>query len=147
MLGSFSNQQYSTSEDPHVEGYGLTLYRQGSIVFGRFCWATGIEIPCVPIQSAMIDNARLLSFRAKLSIGQEITKETGPRGRPAYRLVEFRGNLGKNLISGVVSIKSLYSPLAPAEIERVKLRRVPLADSPVASYQEWAADPLNKPLD
>ena len=35
-LGSFSNQRQSTSDDPHIEGYSLILYREGKIVFGRF---------------------------------------------------------------------------------------------------------------
>ena len=67
-LGSFSNQRQSTSDDPHIEGYSLTLYREGEIVFGRFCWATGIEIPCAPIQKAVIGRAGKLTFETKLSI-------------------------------------------------------------------------------
>ena len=147
-LGYFSNQQtYLVTDDPHMEGYSLTLYRQGKIVFGRFCQATGIEVPCAPIQHALIDNRRTLKFQVKLSIGTEISKETGPQGRPAYRLIEFDGKIKGKLITGVISTKSAYAPLAPAETECVKLPRVTYKVSPIRSYQKWAADPLNKPVD
>ena len=146
-LGSFSNQRQSISDDPHIEGYSLMLYREGEIVFGRFCWATGIEIPCAPIQKAVIGRAGKLTFETKLSIGQEISKDTGPQGRPAYRLVTFRGKIGKNSIPGVVSIKSAYAPNTQAETESVTLKRTPFKGGALHSYQAWAQDPLNKPAD
>ena len=146
-LGHYSNQKSSLiSGDPHIEGYSLNLYRQGKIVFGRFCWATGVEVPCVPIQNAVINSQRMLAFQAQISIGTEISKETGPQGRPAYRLITFRGKVANKLISGVVSKKNAYTPLTLAETERVKLLRVPNEENPISSYQEWASDPLNKPV-
>ena len=146
-LGSFSNQRQSISDDPHIEGYSLTLYREGAIVFGRFCWAMGIEVPCAPIQKAVIDRAGNLTFETKLSIGLEISRDTGANGRPAYRLISFRGKIRKNSIPGVVSIKSTYSLNTPAETERVTLKRIPYKGHALSSYQEWAQDPLNKPVD
>ena len=123
------------------------LYREGKVVFGRFCWATGIEVPCAPIQKAVIDRTGKLTFQVKLSIGQEITKDTGHQGRPAYRFISFRGKIGKESIPGVISIKNIYAPLAPVETETIKLKRVPSTGSPIPSYQEWALDRLNKPVD
>lgn len=146
-LGSFSNQRQSISDDPHIEGYSLTLYREGEIIFGRFCWATGIEVPCAPVQKAVIDRAGNLTFETKLSIGQEISKDTGPQGRSAYRLITFRGKIRKNSIPGVVSIKNAYALNTSAETERVTLKRIPFKERAVPSYQEWAQDPLNKPAD
>lgn len=146
-LGSYSNQRQSTSDDPHIEGYSLILYREGKIVFGRFCWATGIEVPCAPIQKAAIDKVGNLTFQAKLSIGQEVSKDTGPQGRPAYRLVTFRGEIRKNSIPGVVSIKSVYAPDTSVETEIVTLKRIPFKGSAILSYREWVQDPLNRPVD
>lgn len=140
-IGTFSNQQQSVSDDPHIEGYSLTLYREGEIVFGRFCWATGIEVPCAPIQKAAIDRRGVLTFQVRLSIGQEISKDTLPEGRPAYRVVSFRGKIGKNSIPGVLSIKSEYEVHSPAAIERIKLKRIPFKGSAVSSYQEWVQAP------
>lgn len=146
-LGSFSNQQHSTSDDPHIEGYSLMLYRDGAIVFGRFCWAIGIEIPCAPIQKASVDRVGNLTFETKISIGQEISRDTGANGRPAYRLISFRGKIRKNSIPGVVSIKNAYALNTSAETERVTLKRTQVKGSALHSYQEWAQDPLNKPVD
>ena len=140
-IGTFSNQRQSISDDPHIEGYSLTLYREGKIVFGRFCWATGIEVPCAPIQKAAIDRRGVLTFQVRLSIGQEISKDTPPEGRPAYRVVSFRGKIGKNSIPGVLSIKSDYGEHSPAVIERIKLKRIPFKGSAVSSYQEWVQTP------
>lgn len=147
FLGSFSNQKHSISEDPHIEGYSLALYREGEIVFGRFCWATGIEVPCAPIQDAVIDRTGNLKFKVKLSIGQEFSKESGPKGRPACRLIKFQGKIGENLIPGTVSISNIYKPKSPADIEKVKLKKVPYKGNLIQSYQEWIADPQNKPTD
>ncbi len=147
FLGSFSNQQQSISEDPHIEGYSLTLYRQGNIVFGRFCWATGIEAPCAPIQNAVIDRAGRITFKTKLSIGKEFSKDAGVEGHPACRVIKFRGKIRENSIPGVVSVWSIYTPQAPAETETVKLKRVPFKGGSIQSYQEWALDPQNKPID
>lgn len=146
-LGAFSNQRQSISDDPHIEGYSLTLYREGAIVFGRFCSAMGIEVACAPIQKAVIDRAGNLTFETKLSIGLEISSNTGASGRPAYRLISFRGKIRKNSIPGVVSIRSAYSPNTSADMERVTLKRIPYEGRGLSSYQEWAQDPLNKSVD
>jgi hypothetical protein len=147
LLGAYSNQKTSTGVDPHIESYSLTLYREGEIVFGRFCWGTGIEVPCAPIQNASLDQRRNLKFQAKLSIGTEFNKEAGPKGRPAYRLIEFQGKIDHRLLTGKVTTKSGYHPHAPGSITRVKMRRQATPENPISSYQEWAADPVNKPAD
>ena len=141
MLGDYSNQRtYLVSDDPHMEGYSLTLYRQGKIVFGRFCRAAGIEVPCAPIQKAIIENRKTLNFQVKMVTGTVLE-------RPAYQLIEFKGEIRNKYISGVISTKSSYAQLEPAEIERVKLRLVPYKGEPISSYQEWASDRLNKSVD
>ena len=140
-LGDYSNQRtYLVSDDPHMEGYSLTLYRQGKIVFGRFCRAAGIEVPCAPIQKAIVGNRKTLSFQVKIVTGTVLE-------RPAYQLLQFKGEIRNKYISGVISTKSSYAPLEPAEVERVKLLLVPYKGDPIGSYQEWTSDSLHKSVD
>lgn len=147
ILGTFSNQTSSASDDPHIEGYSVTLYRQENQFFGRFCWATGIEAPCAPILEARLKNSRVLTFQAKLSIGQEFSGETNPQGQPAFRLISFQGFLDKKALRGVITIKNLNRLNEAAESEKVILHHVKFSGPRVKSYQEWISDPLNQPLE
>lgn len=146
-LGFYSNQVSSRSEDPHLEGYSVTLYREGKILFGRFCWATGIEVPCAPIQEASLDPHDRLKFKVKMSIGTEISKATAPEGRPARDLVEFRGKWSSARIKGNLSKLNGYDLSLPETIEKVVLQLSDVTPDSVKSHEDWLADPRNAPAD
>lgn len=145
VLGIFSNQVSSSSDDPHLEGYSVTLYREGKILFGRFCWATGIEVPCAPLQDAFLGPNGKLEFAVRLSAGTEISKATGPKGRPARNLIGFSGKWSTTRIDGQLSKRNGYDLSLPAEVEKIVLERSDAVPDDVTSHDEWANDPLNTP--
>ena len=129
LIGNYSNQKtYSVTGDSHMQGYGLNLYRRGQTISGRFCVAMGIEDSCASIQNAAIDKRGSLKFKATIPIGTEISQETGPEGRTAYRFIEFRGLLKRTYISGVISSKNAEAADAPISAERIKLRRTMIGE-------------------
>lgn len=147
-LGFFSNQRtVGSSDDPHTEGYALDLYREGPRVFGQFCVSTGIETPCGVIDTADIKvTTGAITFRAKLSTGSEVTRESGPKGRPTRDIFEFVGRLSANAVKGRVTHRNGYDSRTDAQTESVSLRRG-RADTVSTSYADWMRDPANKPAD
>lgn len=146
-LGSFSNQRQSLSADPHIEGYTVTLYRQNQIIFGRVCLGTGIELACAPIKDAAMDARGKISFQSVLSVGREISKDTGPEGKPALRSIEFHGQIKHKALRGNLSVKNADSSSSPIESKTVNLKRIRSSEVVVQSYEEWSANPLNKPIE
>lgn len=146
-LGSFSNQRESFSTDRHIEGNTVTLYRKEEILFGRICMGTGIEVTCAPIKDAAMDAKGKISFQSVLSVGREISKDTGPEGKPALRSIEFHGQIKHKALRGNLSVKNAYSSSSPIESKTVNLKRIRSSEVTVQSYEEWSANPLNKPIE
>jgi len=150
-LGTYSNQTNSNDEDPHFEGYILDLFREGDIVFGRFFFATGIEVPFIQIQDVVLNsNKNHLFFRAKMSLGREgwsRGKGTG-EGRLTRDLIEFNGTITESAVTGTLTRKDGYDPHLPGQNESVTLKRVKKewSGDPIgSSYAKWAAEPWNNP--
>lgn len=145
LIGAYSNQQSSSSDEPHTYGYSVTLYQEGTAIFGQFCWATGMEVPCAPIQDAKLDQRGKLHFRVKISIGTEFSPATSSEGRPARNLVEFAGRLGQQGLAGKLTKRNGYEPNAPADTEWVKLKPVQPMTTPPKSHSDWQVEPANSP--
>lgn len=150
-LGTYSNQTHSHDEDPHFEGYILDLFREGDVVFGRFFFATGIEVPFVQIQDVVLNsNNHHLFFRAKMSLAREgwpRGKSTG-EGRPTRDLIEFNGTITEVAVTGTLTRKDGYDPHLPGQSEFVTLKRVEKewSGDPIgSSYAKWSAEPWNNP--
>lgn len=140
-LGRFSNQKtYLVTDDPHLEGYSVSLYRQGEVVFGNFCRAAGIEVPCSPIQGVALNKKHELKFRVKMHVGTV-------RKQPAYDLIEFEGKIGNKNLFGKISTFKSYLPDAPINVERVRLALKGDQEKSISSYEEWTANQNNKPIE
>ncbi|MBW8809547.1 MAG: hypothetical protein JF591_12075, partial [Lysobacter sp.] len=83
-LGVYSNVRITGGgDDPHAEGYDCELYRENGQLFGLFHSSQGMvgDTPRGRLQDVRYDPAkRTLFFRAKLTLGQEISRDTGPDG-------------------------------------------------------------------
>jgi hypothetical protein len=147
-LGYYSNQVSSNSEDPHLQGYSLNLFREDSQLFGRFCFATGIEVPCAPIENVIFySNSSNLTFKVRMSLGREYGKDKPPEGRPSRDLIEFNGKLAKNKVTGTLLLKDGYNSTLSGESEFIILKRSSEKwGENTTSYAQWSADPLNRPL-
>lgn len=150
-LGVYSNVRITGSgEDPHAEGYDCELYRENGQVFGLFYSSQGMvgDTPRGRLQDVRYDPAkRTLFFRAKLTLGQEISRDTGPDGRPSRDLFEFDGTLDAKRLSGTVTHRDGYHPAEPGERETVSLkldreRSAQARELAPASRKAWEAEDL-----
>lgn len=118
-LGVYSNVRITGSDDdPHAEGYDCELYRENGHVFGLFYSSQGMvgDTPRGRLQDVRYDPAkRTLFFRAKLTLGQEISQDTGPDGRPSRDLFEFDGTLDAKRLSGTLTHRDGYRPAERGE--------------------------------
>jgi hypothetical protein len=125
-LGIYSNVRITGSDDdPHAEGYDCELYRENGQVFGLFYSSQGMvgDTPRGRLQDVRYDPAkRRLFFRAKLTLGQEITRDTGSDGRPSRDLFEFDGTLDAKRLSGTLTHRDGHRPAEPGERETVSLK-------------------------
>lgn len=150
-LGSYSNLTSSNSEDPHMDGYRLNLFREDNLIFGSFSFATGIEVPTAPIEALKLDLANhYIFFRVRMSLGREAwpkDKETG-EGRLTRDLIEFNGKITKDAVSGTLLLKDGYNPDLPGHSEFVILKRKDRKGllSVTSSYAQWAEESWNRPL-
>jgi hypothetical protein len=148
-LGSYSDQVSSNDEDPHLQGYKLDLFREGDLLFGRFCFATGIEVPCASIEEVKLSLANhYISFHARIIPGVQYGPEDPPEGRPWRALFEFRGMITAQAVFGNLVLKNGYDPNRTEKIEFVILERDDMEGMRryVGSYAKWSADPVNRPL-
>lgn len=147
-VGVYSNVEAGQGEDPHAYGYVCELYRQGERLFGLLYVHQGMvgDTPRGRLQEIRYDPASgALSFRAKLTLGREITQETDLDGRPSRDLFEFEGRLQGKRLSGSLRHRDGYHPEREGERERVVLQRSRSEDleEPVpASRAAWEAEPL-----
>lgn len=149
-VGIYSNVRISHSEDPHAYGYEVELYRENGQLFGLFYSAQGLagDTPRGRLQDLRYDAASgKLSFRAKLTVGREYSRESGDDGRPSRDLFEFDGRLSAKALSGEVVHRDGYHPEQPGEREKIKLALDPrrtrdARELAPASRVAWAAEPL-----
>ncbi|QQP99690.1 hypothetical protein [Lysobacter enzymogenes] len=149
-VGVYSNVRVSGGEDPHAEGYDVELYRENGVLFGLFYSSQGMvgDTPRGRLQDVRYDAASgKLSFRAKLTIGQEFSKDSGPDGRPSRDLFEFDGTLGAKTLSGALLHRSGYAPSETGERQMVTLKRDAqrsrdAGELAPASRAQWLAEPV-----
>lgn len=150
-LGVYSNVRITGSgDDPHAEGYDCELYRENGQVFGLFYSSQGMvgDTPRGRLQDVRYDPVkRTLFFRAKLTLGQEINRDTGPDGRPSRDLFEFDGTLDGKRLSGSLTHRDGYRPNEPGERETVTLkldreRSAQAREFAPASRKAWQAEDL-----
>ncbi len=137
FLGRYTNQSSSRSDDPHTEGYSLSLYRENELVFGKICQGTGIEIPCAPLRLVKLSEQGMLSFQARLRTGVLYTKETGSEGVPAAMLIQFEGKMGKDMVRGRLVETSIHLQRPNERSEEIKLRHTATKTAKVKSYEDW----------
>ncbi|QWP76016.1 hypothetical protein J5226_20820 [Lysobacter sp. K5869] len=149
-VGEYSNVRVSHSEDPHAYGYTVELYRQNGELFGLLYSDQGLvgDTPRGRLQDLRYDPASgALSFRAKLTLGREYGRESGPDGRPSRDLFRFDGRLSGKLLSGTLEHRDGYKPDAPGEREKVALKfdaqaTRDLRELAPASRAAWQAEEL-----
>lgn len=149
-LGVYSNVRVSGGEDPHAEGYDCELYRENGELFGLFYSSQGMvgDTPRGRLQDLRYDPADgRLRFRARLTLGVEHSRDTGPDGRPSRDLFEFDGRLDGTRLSGSLTRRDGYHPERPGETQKVtlKLDRARSADArelAPASRAAWQAEPV-----
>ncbi|QQP96409.1 hypothetical protein [Lysobacter enzymogenes] len=149
-VGHYSDVRIGHSEDPHAYGYSVELYRQNGALFGLFYSAQGLDgdTPRGRLQDLRYDAASgALSFRAKLTIGQEYSRDSGPDGRPSRDLFRFDGRLSGKSLSGDLEHRSGYRPDAPGERAKVTLKfdaraTRNLRESAPTSRAAWEAEEL-----
>ncbi|MET3139689.1 hypothetical protein AAKU61_004071 [Undibacterium sp. GrIS 1.2] len=94
-------------------------------IYGRFISGVGSEEPA---DSLIYDTEfdfknRTLFFRAKLSEGVEINKDSGIHGRPSKDLFEFNGKVQGDFVSGTIEHKSGYDLIEKGETFFLELKR------------------------
>ncbi|QWF15325.1 hypothetical protein [Lysobacter capsici] len=149
-LGVYSNVRITGGDDPHAEGYDCELYRENGQLFGLFYSSQGMvgDTPRGRLQDVRYDPAkRTLFFRAKLTLGQEISRDTGPDGRPSRDLFEFDGTLDAQRLSGTLTHRDGYRPAEPGERKTVSLkldreRSAQAREFAPASRKAWQAEDL-----
>jgi hypothetical protein len=149
-VGIYSNVRISHSEDPHAYGYDVELYRQNGALFGLLYSSQGMvgDTPRGRLQDVRFDAASgKLSFRAKLTIGREYSKDSGDDGRPSRDLFEFDGRLSAKTLSGALLHRNGYRPQEVDEREMVTLKLDPqrtrdARELAPASRAAWEAEPL-----
>ena len=151
VLGVYSNIQLSTTaEDTHALGYKIELYKQGDLIFGLFFSAQGLDgdTPRGRLQDVRYEAAKgHLSFRAKLTLGLEITQETPPDGRPSRDLFEFEGTWKPTEVRGLLTKKDGYHPERPGKAETISLKLDTTAtksrrELTPSSFEEWSKEDL-----
>ncbi|MBN7136977.1 hypothetical protein A7A76_19745 [Lysobacter enzymogenes] len=149
-VGVYSNVRIGHSEDPHAYGYDVELYRHNGALFGLFYSSQGLagDTPRGRLQDVRFDAASgKLSFRAKLTVGREYSKDSGDDGRPSRDLFEFDGRLSAKSLAGTVLHRSGYRPQEVDERETVKLKLDPqrtrdAREFAPASRAAWEAEPV-----
>jgi len=149
-VGVYSNVRIGHGEDPHAYGYDVELYRENGALFGLFYSSQGIvgDTPRGRLQDVRYDAASgKLFFRAKLTIGQEYSKDSGPDGRPSRDLFEFDGRLSAKTLSGALLHRNGYRPQEVDEREMVTLKLDPQRTRDAREFAParraaWEAEPV-----
>lgn len=149
-VGVYSDVRIVHGEDPHAYGYQVELYRENGALFGLFHSSQGLagDTPRGRLQDIRYDAASgKLSFRAKLTTGQEYSRDAGPDGRPSRDLYEFDGRLDAKALNGVLVHRDGYRPQQAGERETVRLkfdaqRSRDAREFAPASRAAWLAEPV-----
>ena len=126
LLGHFTNFQWTNDEDPHLEsGFSVNLFRCQKNLFGEVSVANGSLEPSGGRLYDILFDARTgkLSFKAKYSDGEELSRATGPQGRETRKILSFSGTLSKRLLKGVFVIQDGYNDEPPAKFKPQVLPR------------------------
>lgn len=138
-IGYYSSLKATDDEDPHtIEGYSVSLYKSGDLVFGSMAVATGSLEPAQGrLYDVEFDHAtRKLSFKSRMSSGQETDPSGSREGRPSREQFEFSGRLSAARLTGTMVIKNGYALNKPGERQRISLKRGE-HNSPPASVEKW----------
>lgn len=139
LIGHFSSLQTTQDEDPHtVSGYRVSLYKSGASVFGSFAAATGsLETAQGRLYDVHFEPATgRLSFKSRLAMGWESSREIGPNGRESRAIYEFRGRLQSRSLVGNMVQKDWNSPHSKPIKEKAVLPKTRDAYVP-ESIEEW----------
>ena len=141
LIGHYSNLKISQSYDPHyLSGYGLDLYRKGSVVFGNIHIGIGSPEPAhATLYDVTFDaSEKSISFKAKYSSGWQYSKETSAAGRESRVLLTFSGRLTPNSVRGKFNIKDGYKLSAPGTNISVVMKKEN-NDYVEESFESWKA--------
>lgn len=145
IVGEFSNMRFT---EEHAYGNSVQLWQQGDKLFGFFEASEGLagDTPAGLLEGVQFDpRTGALSFKAKLTMGV-VLMQPG-RQEPSRDLFEFRGTLGKDVLTGTLTQRDMLRPQATPVTSQVRLRKQS-SDSMIKArtYAEWkkSADEILK---
>ncbi len=139
LVGHYSNQIWDDGEDPHaLSGYYVSLYKQGSTVFGDIGIAIGSSEPeRATLYDISVNEKRgMITFKAKYSRGIEHYKGLPPEGRDAKRILIFSGKLNARRLQGEFIEQDGYPPFTTLRKEASVLQKAKEQYTP-HSMEEW----------
>lgn len=139
LVGHYSNQVWDHSEDPHaLSGYSVSLYKQGSVIFGNVGIAIGSSEPerAKLYDISLNEKEGKISFKANYSRGIEHRKGLPREGRDAKRILTFTGKLNSRRLQGEFIEQDGYPPFATVGKEKLVLRNKGEKFLP-GSFEEW----------
>jgi hypothetical protein len=108
-LGTWSNVKISQSEDPHAEGFSVSLWQIDGKTVGTLRHYVGppFDAPVGELQEVSLDhNTGKISFAAKLTIGS-IFSGSDDKPQPSMDFYTFEGIVSGAKLTGTFTMKRL----------------------------------------
>lgn len=108
-LGTWSNVKISQSEDPHANGFSVSLWQINGKTVGTLRHYVGppFDAPIGELQDVTLDRKTgKIVFAAKLTIGS-ILSASESKQQPSMDFYTFEGTLKSTTLTGIISMKML----------------------------------------